>query len=108
VNLIKGDGVVENMPEALKYLRMGVDGGHKEAQYFYAVQLGLYKPSEMNLQLANSYLLLSAEQGHREAQYVLGANLDIGRGVTPNIPEALKYFRSSADKGFGAQISNIF
>jgi TPR repeat protein len=96
------------MPEALKYLRMGADADHKEAQYFYAVQLGLYKPSETNLQLANSYLHLSAEQGHQEAQYVLGVNLDIGRGVTPNISEALKYFRSSADKGFAGQISNIF
>jgi TPR repeat protein/V8-like Glu-specific endopeptidase len=98
---IGGDGVVKDIDEGMKWLRMAADAGYADAQtalaYIYGsgTVVGVMKDSVEAAKL----LLKAANQNDVYAQNTLGMVYENGEGVPKNIAEALKWYRRAAERG---------
>ena len=109
MKLKNGDGIQENIPQYLKYLKKCVNAGYHKAQVEYGKALleGVktsdpVSPQELlakNEEEATYFFQLAAEQGDIEAQYLYGNSLYYGIGIKQNYHKAVKYLETSAQKG---------
>ncbi|MCH2095712.1 MAG: caspase family protein [Rhodobacteraceae bacterium] len=94
-----GDGVPQNLPLALSYLRRAAAAGYPIAQN----DLGkLYESGtgvQTDLAKAASYYRAAAEQGDSFGQTNLAVLLRDGKGVPMDLPAARRLFRLSAEQG---------
>lgn len=83
-----GDGVVQNMETAAKWIAKSAEGGDMDAQAVLGTmfQRGQGLPKDDGE--AVKWYLSAARQGHRQSQYNLGAMYASGRGTHVNSKEA--------------------
>ena len=93
-----GDGVAQDVEEAVKWLRKGAEQGHAESQQ----QLGhcYYdgKGVTQDYTEAVKWWSKAAEQGNGNAQFNLGSSYRDGVGVAKDLDEAEKWFSKAADQ----------
>lgn len=100
ITYYRGNGVVRNLPEALKWFEKAGNAGDAEAQtwmaVFYVGQAGV----PQNLPLAMDWLGKAARQGHLEAQMLLGMHyLSVAEARDDGL--ALEWLRKSAAQDHG-------
>ena len=98
--LEKGEGVSQNLIEAVRYYKMAADQGHAEAQARYGHCLEKGQGVSQDLSAAARYYKLSADQGYARAQFMYGWCLEKGRGVSRDSGAATRYYKLSADQGY--------
>lgn len=95
-----GEGVKQNLVEALKWFRKAADQGNIDAQY----NLGkLYYDGEgtkQNYAESVKWYRKAAEQGDADAQFRVGAAYFNGTGVKQDSAEAAKWISKSAELGY--------
>jgi TPR repeat protein len=58
----------DNIPEALRYLRLSADQGNAEAQYILGTWLEVGRDGEVDEEIITRYYKMAADQGHAVAQ----------------------------------------
>lgn len=108
---LKGDGeamyylgidfayMKNNIPEAVKWLKMGSDIGNADSMIEYAGLLRDGKGVKKDTKAAFSYFLKAAELGKPEAMRFVAAGYWLGEGVKKNKAESLKWYRRAAENG---------
>ena len=94
-----GEGVPQNVTEALRWFRLAADQGFAGAQVNLGVayQNGLGVPQDGTEALR--WFRLAADQGFAGAQVNLGVAYQNGLGVQPDGTEALRWYRLAAEQG---------
>ena len=96
---LNGDGVAENIKEAIKWFKLAGEQGVVQAQF----QLGgIYYWGEkvpQDYKEAFKWFKLAAVQGDADSQLILGSMYAEGQGVLKSFQEATKYFQLSAEQG---------
>ena len=111
----RGNDVLQDYPEAVKWYRKAAEQGNAEAQYRLGdifengdtevskiiVRLGGVEEKGVPQDYAEAvkWYLLAAEQGHDWAQYSFGSMYEHGRGISENDAEAVKWYRKAAEQG---------
>ena len=99
VSFAKGEGVAQDMTEAVKWYRMAAEQGYAPAQN----ELGscYYKGHGVaqDMEEAVKWFRMAAEQGYTPAQNELGSCYYRGHGVAQDMEEAVKWFRMAAERG---------
>jgi uncharacterized protein len=96
----RGDGVAENLLDAVKWYRLSAEQGFPEAQYALGVIYFSRNPSvPMDYDEAIKWYRQAAEQGHVRSQLNLGVVYLRGDVVPQDIPQALKWFGLAAAQG---------
>jgi TPR repeat protein/tRNA A-37 threonylcarbamoyl transferase component Bud32 len=86
-----GQGVVENMDEAVRWYRKAADQGQGESQYSLGMRYVLGQGVNQDFQEAVHWFKLAADQGVGVAQYALGLRYTKGEGVPEDLVEAYKW-----------------
>jgi TPR repeat protein len=97
---LHGDGVEENVEEAVLWHRKAAEHGYAESQFelghMYAFGIGV----PVDGKEVEKWWRLAAEQGHAMALINLAMTYELGQdGVTQNYKEAAKWYRVAADQG---------
>ena len=99
----EGDGVRQDMREAVKWYMKAADQGFPNAQFqigwMYANGIGLRQDYA---QAAKWYRIASTFSHHTEAQFRLGELYFNGRGVEHDYGKAIEYYKLAASKGHAA------
>lgn len=94
----KGDGVIRDMKQVVKYWTRAAELGLAEAQFalggFYEEDYG----GRQNYSLAVAWYRKAAQQGHVGAQYKLGLFLENGWGLKRDYKEARDWYAKAAGK----------
>ena len=95
----KGEGVIRDFKEALKWYRKAADQGNADGQYRVGVlyHVGLGAPKDKGEAL--KWYRKAADQGKAAAQTGLGISYLKGEGVPKDTAEALNWFRKAANQG---------
>ena len=93
-----GDGVEQNLTEAIEWYKKAAARGHAEAQYTLAVRYYEGDGVEKNSWKAFKWYKLAAWQGHIEAQYSL-AYMYKEEWYERNLLAAFKWYRRAAAQG---------
>ncbi|OHT00048.1 hypothetical protein TRFO_33339 [Tritrichomonas foetus] len=102
MKLKNGEGVPENIPQALKYIKKSADAGYPKAQIEYGKLLldgidnDVLQKNEIE---ASHFFHLAAEQGDAEGQYLYGHACYYGIGTQQNFRKAAKLLQLSATQG---------
>ena len=95
----RGDGVVRNTTEAVKWYRMAAEQGDALAQVnlgsCYSTGTGVL----LDMAEALTWFRKAAAQGEIDALYLLGHCYVNGTGVSPDFIEAYKYFLAAESVG---------
>ena len=94
-----GQGVAQNLPEALRLYQRAADRGHAPAQFNLGMMNELGRGVAPDLATAFKYYLKAAEQGFAPAQFNVGNMYANGVGVKQDFFEAALWFRQAADRG---------
>ena len=94
-----GDGVKQNMAEAVKWYRQSADQGFVPAQFGLGVCYENGAGVNQDKVEAVKWYRKAAEQGDARAQLNLGFCYRIGDGVEQNMAEAVKWTRKAAEQG---------
>jgi TPR repeat protein len=97
-----GDGVPQDLAEAVKWSRKAAEQGHVEAQFNLAVCYEHGQGVAQDFTEAVRWYRKSAEQGMAAAQGNLGFCYVNGQGVPRDYGEAVKWYRKAAEKGAAA------
>ena len=89
----------KNLPEAVKWLKMGSDAGNADCMLEYAVLLRDGKGVKKDTKAAFSYFLKAAELGKPQAMKFVAAGYWLGEGVKKDKEESLKWHRRAAENG---------
>ncbi len=101
----KGQGVVQNDAEALRWYRLAAEQGDVEAQFNVGTMYGDGLGVAQNYGEAVKWYRLAAMQGHAPAQSNLGRMYDTGRGVAQDFVIAHMWFNIAVESGdSGAEI----
>jgi TPR repeat protein len=95
----KGEGVEQDLEEAVRLYRLAADRGHADAQK--NLGNGYYNGEgvEQDYTEAVRFYRLAADQGHAVAQYNLGECYCDGEGVEQDYTEATRLYRLAAEQG---------
>jgi len=96
---LNGEGLQENVVEAVKWYRKAADQGYVKAQFNLAQAYFIGKGVPKNVAEAVKWYRKAAEQGDANAQYNLALCYNNGEGVPKNIAESVKWYRKAADQG---------
>ena len=96
---MNGDGVQQNMAEAVKWYRKAAEQGYADAQNNLGVCYEDGNGVQKNMTEAVKWYRKAAEQGHIVAQFNLGGCYKDGNGVQKDMAEAVKWYRKAADQG---------
>ena len=103
----KGQGVLQDYKEAVKWYLKAAEQGHASAQF----NLGLlYYRGQGVLQdykKASKWYRKAVEQGNAPAQVNLGRMYASGRGVIQDYKEAVKWYRKAAEQGHAYAQSSL-
>jgi TPR repeat protein len=98
---INGDGVQQDVPQAVKWYRLSADHGYSEAQYTLgALHFRRYAALPSDLEAIDWYRR-AADQGHLRSQLNLGDLYFKGEVVPQDISMALGWYRLAASQGNG-------
>ena len=99
-----GQGVAQNLPEALRLYQQAADRGLASAQFSLGMMHELGRGVPADRASAFGYYLKAAEQGFAPAQFNVGNMYSGGLGVKQDLFEAALWFRRGAEAGLpGAQ-----
>ena len=103
----RGEGVVQDLVEAARWLTLAAEQGYAPAQNNLAVcySTGAGVPKDQGK--AIEWIQKSAEQGYARAQCYLGLSYAKGEGVTKDQAQALEWFRKSAAQGFPDALNHL-
>ena len=87
-----GDGIEEDLGQALTWLRKAVEQGHADAQYGMGVSYVRGDGVTQDSVQALTWLRKAAEQGHASAQFKLGVCCRDGFGILQNYEDAYRWF----------------
>ena len=104
---LKGNGVVRDDREALRWLKKAAEAGEPNGQYnlaaMYMQGLGLPKDDAE----AAKWMSRAAEQGSVDGQFGLGAMYAHGTGVPRDLSEAVRWYRKAAEQGHAGALNNL-
>ena len=103
----KGEGVLKDYAEAVKWFRKAADQGHADAQKSLGNKYYNGQGVPKNYAEAMSWWRKAADQGDANAQYNLGTMYGNGRGVPKDYAEAFKWFRLAAEQGLAVAQNNL-
>ena len=104
---LNGDGVEENVDEAIRLFMLSAEAGYDESQLLLgAMYYGGFGLDE-NKSKAVEYFQLSADQGNDEAMLFLGGAYMEGGGVGKDEQKAISLYRASAEKGNGDAMNRL-
>ena len=103
----RGEGVVQDLVEAARWLTLAAEQGYAPAQNNLAVcySTGAGVPKDQGK--AIEWIRKSAEQGYARAQCYLGLSCAKGEGVPKDQAQALEWFRKSAAQGFPDALNHL-
>ena len=103
----RGEGVVQDLVEAARWLTLAAEQGYAPAQNNLAVcySTGAGVPKDQGK--AIEWIRKSAEQGYARAQCYLGLSYAKGEGVPKDQAQALDWFRKSAAQGFPDALNHL-
>ena len=94
----KGDGVTQDLVEAVRLYKLAVDQGDARAQWYLATMY--YNGSKVrHLVEAARLFKLAADQGDANAQLFLGSMYEDGKGVKQDVVEAARLYALAAEQG---------
>lgn len=100
---LKGDGVIEDLNEALKWLRKAAAQGYAPSHYQLGLMYEVGAGVPQNAHEAIRRYRLAAELEHPDAQFRLGRSLlKYGAETEENLREALEWLRKAAELGHKA------
>ena len=95
-----GDGVVKNIPEAMRLFELECAGGDKYGQYNIANSYKYGRDGySRDYKKAFELFLKSANQGYADAQESLAYCYDLGQGTARDYIKAAEWFTKAAQKG---------
>lgn len=94
-----GEGITQDLAEAVKWYRLAADQGNKWAQWNLGDCYYNGEGVDENLEEAAKWYWESARQGHACAQNSLGDCYYYGNGVDQNFEEAVYWYRKAATRG---------
>jgi uncharacterized protein len=103
----RGEGVTQDLGEAVRYYRLAADQGDDDAQFSLAVCYEHGEGVAQSNEEAVRYYRLAAEQGHADAQNNLGVCYEHGDGVAQSSEEAVRCYRLAADQGHAKAQYNL-
>ncbi len=86
--LFRGNGIEEDVDEAVKYAKRGLDLGYN----FFAYYIGKYEYDKKNYQEAKKYLEIALDEKFDDSYFYLGTMYYNGYGVEKDLKKANKYF----------------
>ena len=92
----RGQGVLQDYKEAVKWYRLAADQGNASAQYNLGAMYENGQGVPQDYREAMKWYRLAANQGYPSAQNNLGAMYADGRGVPQDYKEAVKWYRLAA------------
>ena len=93
-----GQGVIQNLAEAIRYYQQAAERGHAPAQFNLGMMHELGRGVPANLPNAFKFYLKAAEQGFAPAQFNVGNMYAGGLGVKQDYFEAALWFRQAAER----------
>jgi len=93
-----GQGVIQNLAEAIRYYQQAAERGHAPAQFNLGMMHELGRGVPANLPNAFKFYLKAAEQGFAPAQFNVGNMYASGLGVKQDYFEAALWFRQAAER----------
>ena len=93
-----GQGVAQNIPEAIRLYQLAADRGLAPAQFNLGMMHELGRGVKADLANAFKFYLKAAEQGFAPAQFNVGNMYASGLGVKQDYLEAALWFRQAADR----------
>ena len=103
----RGEGVVQDLVEAARWLTLAAEQGYAPAQNNLAVCDSTGAGGPKDQAKAIEWIRKSAEQGYARAQCYLGLSYAKGEGVTKDQAQALEWFRKSAAQGFPDALNHL-
>lgn len=97
----KGQGVLQDQKEALKWYGLAAEQG-------YYAKTNIYNLARKNIPAAKKILISDAENGVTEAQFVFGQMYANGQGAPQNDQEAMKWYGLAAKRGHLRARTNIY
>jgi TPR repeat protein len=94
-----GEGVTQDLKEAVKWYRLAAEQGNSRAQFSLAEMYKNGDGVQQDMQQALKWYRKAAGQGNSGAQLLLGVMYESGTGVRTNFAEAAKWYRLSANGG---------
>lgn len=102
-----GQGVEEDLEEAVKWYRMAAEQGDATGQNNLGLMLDNGRGVAQDFTEAAKWFRLSAEQGDSSGQNNLGTMYEKGHGVEKDEAEAVKWYLKSAEQGFDIAQNNL-
>ena len=95
-----GEGVVEDLSEAIRFYRLAAEKGHVGANLELGnmYDWGVPRAARDYVEAARFYRI-AAEQGNINAQFILGNMFREGKGVAKDEAQALHFYRLAAAQG---------
>ncbi len=93
-----GQGVAQNLPEAIRLYQLAADRGLAPAQFNLGMMHELGRGVKADIATAFKFYLKAAEQGFAPAQFNVGNMYANGIGIKPDYFEAALWFRQAADR----------
>ena len=81
VRYARGEGVIQDYKEAVKWFRLAAEQGHATAQYHLGASYVIGEGVLQDYEEAVKWYRLAANQGHARSQYNFGVSYDNGLGV---------------------------
>jgi TPR repeat protein len=99
-NCLRGVGVPQNIPEAIRWLRKSAEGGWPEAElvlggYYVTGTNGLPQDEKEGLKWQQR----AAAHGNPQAQFIIGMRLLQGNGLGKDPAQAIRMLREAAEHG---------
>jgi uncharacterized protein len=94
-----GNGVPQDMPEAVRWFRKAALQGHAAAQFMLGIAYMGGMGIPQNPAQALLWIRKSAEQGNASGQSALGTMYERGNGVTQDYAQAAAWYRKAAEQG---------
>ena len=101
--LLRGDGVPQDVPQALRLLERAATAGYGPAALFLGNLYDEGQSVPVDRTRALAYFRAAAAAGQAEGFYNLGAAYTTARGVKRDYPEGLAWFILAAKRGTGAE-----
>lgn len=95
----KGEGVLPDKAEGVRWLRRAGDLGHVRAQYNLGMLYDKGDGVPRDLKEAATWYRKAAEKGHVQSQFDLGLMYTNGEGVPKDRREAVKWLKKAAGQG---------
>ena len=89
--LLMGDGVEQNLEEAVRWFRVAAEGGHMRAQYELGICYANGEGVEQDYKESAKWIAKSAAQNHPRSLFLIGMYYIKGIGVAPDYQKGINY-----------------